>query len=187
LKVNLHNFQRSEEAELVFNGEDIHIDDLIEGEVVYPIKGKLVLQKIGDRFLLDGVITVVIKRKCAVCGEPFDDTLKVNLSDEFIIGEPDYSDDKEVELTQKDMNTFYLKDGILDVESVVRDYIITSLSTVPLCPVHRKKDREPVIYNLGDIEEKPADPRWAELRKLLEGGAEGGSSKEETNTQTGKK
>ncbi len=187
MKINLHNFMRSEEAELIFEGEQMHIDDLIEGEIITPIDGGLVLKKIGDRFLLEGTLNITVKRICAVCGEPFNDHLQVNIYDEFVIGDPDWLGEKEKELTQKDMDTFYLKDGILDVESVVRDYIITSLSTVPLCPVHNKKDRQPVVYNLGNVEDKPSDPRWDELRKLLEGGAEGGSSKEETNTQKGKK
>ena len=187
MKINLHSFARSDDAEIILEPEEFHIEDLIEGDVKYPITGSIVLRKIGDRFLLEGTLTVVVARKCAVCGEPFDDKLTLNISDEFVIGVSDYEGEKEVELTAKDMDTFYLKDGILDVESVVRDYIITSLSTVPLCPVHREKGREPVVYNLGNIEENDIDPRWAELRKLLEGGAEGGSSQEEGDTQKGKK
>jgi len=180
MDINLHGFMKSEESEIIFEGEDFEIEDIVEGEIIYPIQGKLKLMKLGDRFLLNGHIKLYVKRKCAVCGKVFDEKVDIDINDEFIIGEPDYGDSQEIELTKKDMDTFYLKDGILDVASVVRDYIITTLDTVPLCDEHKRKDRKPVVYNLGNVEEK--DPRWSELRKLLEGGANSGSSEKETNS-----
>ena len=178
--INLHSFKRREESEIIFEGKDFQIEDIIEGEIVYPIEGTLKLIKLGDRFLLDGHIKLHVRRKCAVCGEPVNEKVEIDINDEFVIGEPDYGDSQEIELTKKDMDTFYLKDGILDVASVVRDYIITTLDTVPLCDEHKRKDRKPVVYNLGNVEDK--DPRWSELRRLLEGGAKSGSSEEETNS-----
>ena len=180
MNINLHSFMKGEESEIIFEVEDFQLEDIVEGEIIYPIKGKLKLMKLGDRFLLDGHIELHVRRKCAVCGELVDEKVDIDIDDEFVIGEPDYGGSQEIELTKKDMYTFYLKDGILDVASVVRDYIITTLDTVPLCDGHKRKDRKPVVYNLGDVEEK--DPRLSDLRKLLEGGAKSGSSEEETNS-----
>ncbi len=183
-KLNLQSLLKIENPEVIIDGSELKPGELIEGEVIPPIEGKLTLQRLGDRFVLRGRLKVKVRRNCAVCGKPYEEKVRLHIDEEFIIGVPDYGDETEVELTSKDMDTFYTPDGTLDVDEVVRDHIITEMPSVPLCPEHRSKDRQKVVYNLGDIEEG-VDPRWAELRKLLKGGAKDGRSKEKGNKEKG--
>jgi len=183
-KLNLQSLLKVENPEIIIDGSELRPGELIEGELIQPIEGQLVLRRLGDRFVLQGNLRVKVRRNCAVCGKPYEERVRLHIDEEFVIGTPDYGDATEVELSSKDMDTFYAPDGLLDVDEVVRDHIITEMPSVPLCPEHRSKDRQKVVYNLGDVDEG-VDPRWAELRKLLKGGAKDGRSEEKGDEKEG--
>lgn len=138
----------------------------------YHIKGHvdvdLTLSRSEDSVFVNGTIKFTHKLQCSRC---LKEILKTQTEKIEVHYAPFPILDKEIELTEEDVNTIFYRGNLLDLDQPIRDAIILSIPIKPLC----KPDCKGLCPRCGkdlnegkcDCAEKAIDPRWKALEKLL--------------------
>jgi uncharacterized protein len=127
------------------------------------------IQKVGEEFYCHGFVSVPIEQECSRCLNPFDGELSGDLS--FIIKT---SDAKIPQKGMEEEDIIYVRANkpVVDLNEIIRESLILSLPSKPLC----NEDCKGLCPNCGvNLNEEScecrggeADERWEGLRDLLE-------------------
>jgi uncharacterized protein len=98
--------------------------------------------------------------------------------------------EKEIELTEEDINTIFTSYEFIDLTQIIRDYIILSIPMKPLCSDECKGICAVCGANLNKIdcghkEKEEIDPRWEKLYEMI-GGKDGSSKKKSIKNKSKK-
>jgi uncharacterized protein len=145
-------------------------DIKLKGDVQVSLR----VSRFGSKVLVDGWFTAVVFLVCSRCLKEFSFPIKNNFSIEYIpYMEP--SKEQEHELTREELDvSFYYGDEI-DIEDLIREYVLLSVPMKPLC----KLDCQGICPECGtDLNETPVhrsgcgtekiDPRLTPLKRLKE-------------------
>jgi uncharacterized protein len=107
----------------------VHVQEPIEGlrtelaqvPVDRPVEAELLMESVVEGVLASGPVTGTMRLSCARCLDPFDATFEVEVQELFVReagpGEDEYP----------------LHEGIVDVEPMIRDVVVTAMPFAPLC------------------------------------------------------
>ncbi|WP_374727390.1 YceD family protein [Haloactinomyces albus] len=131
-----------------------------EGE---PIELDLLLEAVVEGVLVSGTARASLTGECARCLDPVSDEVEVEFRELFAYPESatDTSTDED-EVSR-------VEDDLIDLEPLVRDTVLTSLSPAPLC----SPDCQGLCAGCGvkwaeldpQHHHETMDPRWAALRE----------------------
>ncbi len=107
----------------------VHVEEPIEGletELARvpsgrPVEAELMMESVVEGVLASGPITGTMRFSCARCLKPFDATFEVEVQELFA---------KDVQAGEAE---YPLREGILDVEPMIRDVVVTAMPFAPLC------------------------------------------------------
>ncbi len=164
------------EKEIIFNKENIEIDELVGNAKV-----SIIIIKSTNIYELKGSIIFRLKLQCARCLEYFEKDYKEEF--DIIVRRGQDKFEKELELKEEDINTIFVNYDFIDLTQIIRDYIILSIPMKPLCSSECKGICEVCGINLnkkdcGHKKVETIDPRWEKLYEIL--GGKHGSSKEKS-------
>ncbi len=151
----------------------LELDDP-EVVVLEPVKGHLRLTRVSEGVLVEGELCMVVEVACARCLEPTSVVLEFEICEQFrpttelpggppVMGPADADDADEATLIDAQ--------HVLDITELVRQAALVSVPLHPLCrpdcaglcPTCGKD------LNTGPCECVPEpDPRWEELRSMIE-------------------
>lgn len=123
-------------------GEEVHLD--------------LVLEVIGDDLVVTGSVTFPWTGGCRRCLADVDSSSAVRLREVF-------------ERRPVEGETYQLGDGVVDLESMVRETVLLALPLAPLCAndcVGPAPDKFPTLIPSDEPDVEARDPRWAALDDL---------------------
>jgi uncharacterized protein len=125
-----------------------------------PVEGDLLLESLVEGILVSGRLRGTMRLRCARCLGEFEQRFDIEVS-ELFMREPDPEEE----------HYSLAPDGVLDMESMVRDAVVLAMPFSPLCRADCKGicERCGGDRNLAQCEcgETPADPRWAGLERLF--------------------
>ena len=135
-----------------------------EGE---PIELNLLAESVVEGVLVSGTATAKLTGECARCLDPVSEEIEVEVRELFAY--PDSATDAS---TDEDEVSRIVDDHI-DLEPVVRDTMLLSLSTAPVC----SPDCQGLCSGCGarwaelapDHTHETIDPRWAALKERFGG------------------
>jgi len=120
--------------------------------------------------VVEGDINARIEIDCTRCLKPVETELDIPFSVSYTSPEH-YTDEKETELHQGDLDLAISEDDRIDLKEVAREQILLNLPEQVLCTEDCKglcakcgADRNLINCN---CEEKEIDPRWAALKDLI--------------------
>ncbi len=151
-----------QELERTITLNDENVDDALVSLDILRFKKKV---------LIEGSIKTSINLKCSRCLKEYGFPLNLNFREEYNPAE-EISNDKDRELTKKEMDLgFYINDEI-DINEIVTEQVLLSVPMNPLCGPECKG----LCPGCGkDLNEGPCkcrkeetDPRLAPLNKLRE-------------------
>jgi uncharacterized protein len=120
--------------------------------------------------VVEGEISARLEIDCTRCLKPVETLLDIPFSVSYTSPE-NYTDEKETELHQSDLDLAVSEDDRIDLKEVTREQILLNLPEQVLCSEDCKglcekcgADRNLINCN---CEEKEIDPRWAALKDLI--------------------
>ena len=138
-----------------------------------PLDLDLRLEAVMEGVLVSGTVSAQVEGQCVRCLDPIARGLVVDLQELYAYPDREYDEDEETELHQ-------VEGDLMDLEPVLRDAVVLARPFQPVC----RDDCPGLCPQCGArLEDDPehghdvADPRWAALQGLLEGGAESGLEK----------
>lgn len=142
-------------------------------ELAGPIDGKVRLQRTNRGILLRGTVAAPVRRTCSRCLEPFVETVRLQLAEEFL---PTIDPQRGVALPPPAADEEALSIDAqhqIDLGAVVHDELVVSEPMHPLC----RADCPGLCAGCGrhmdvgscDCATNEPDPRLAALARLLEG------------------
>ncbi len=170
------------EKEIDFNKEDVEVEELLGNGNV-----KFLILKSSNLYEVKGVIAFKLNLQCSRCLEFYEKEYKEEF--EVIVRRGEEKLDKDVKLTEEDINTIFVNYDYMDLTQVIRDYIILSIPMKPLCSSECKGLCQVCGTNLNKKDckhnkEMEIDERWKKLYEIL--GGEDGSSKKKGVKNKGK-
>jgi uncharacterized protein len=122
------------------------------------------LESVSEGVLVSGTVSAPVQGECGRCLDPVDNTLNVYVSEMFA-----YPDTLTFDTTEED-EVHRVLDDLIDLEPVVRDYVVLALPRTPLC----RPDCAGLCSECGqrlddlppDHAHEAIDPRWAALTNL---------------------
>jgi uncharacterized protein len=107
----------------------VHVQEPIDGlgtelaqvPVDRPVEAELLMESVVEGVLASGPVTGTMRLSCARCLEPFDVTFEVDVQELFV---------REVRPGEDE---YPLHEGIVDVEPMIRDVVVTAMPFAPLC------------------------------------------------------
>lgn len=168
MKINVSDIKRSHGLSRTLRFEE---EVRPEGvELTAPVQADLKLTNVGSRILLEGDLRTRVRQQCSRCAAEFDGPLEVEVEEQFLPHDsPEVPQGEEIEPDQ--LNVFTYEDDIIEIDEVIRQNLVASLPTKPLCA----EDCRGLCYGCGanlnekscDCEsEESVDPRWGKLRDL---------------------
>ncbi len=143
---------------------------LTEGRTESPVHLKIKLRRKGKAIKAVGRVKGEIKLVCSRCAEEF--PFRINSSFSLDLLPLESLTSGEVELEEKDMDTAFYRDGILDLDALTADQINLSIPMKPLCKSNCKGICPVCGANRNKVNcgHKPEsrDPRFSQLKFLLE-------------------
>jgi uncharacterized protein len=141
-------------------------------KIVGPIRGQVRFSRVGDEILVTGELETSVELTCSRCLTTFQAPVSFEIEEEF---RPTIDITSGVHLPQEpdqDSATLIDEHHILDLAEVMRQDLLLSLPTSPLCrpdclglcPVCGQNLNE----KLCDCDKEEIDPRWEALRESLE-------------------
>lgn len=117
-----------------------------------------------------GTITSEINIDCTRCLEPVREKLEIPFTASYISPE-NYTEEKEVELKDDDLDIAVSEDNQIDLKELAREQILLNLPEQVLC----KEDCKGLCAKCGasrnlincNCDERETDPRWAALGNLI--------------------
>ena len=147
--------------EIDLSGEDVKLKSnvALEGKVIKKIMQANV----------EGALNAGIEIECSRCLQPIDRKLDFSFEAAFVT-EENYTESKEAELKETDLDVSIFDGAKIDVNELVREQILLNLPAqefcsencrglCPKCGVNRN------LINCN-CEEKEVDPRWSALKNL---------------------
>jgi uncharacterized protein len=143
----------------------VHVEESIEGletELARvppdrPVEAELLMESVVEGILASGPVTGTVRYSCARCLQPFDATFQMEVQ-ELFAREATASEDE-----------YPLREGIVDVEPLLRDVVVTAMPFAPLC----RPDCLGLCSRCGsDLNAGPCscgpetDVRWSVLSKI---------------------
>jgi uncharacterized protein len=143
----------------------VHIEERVGGlqtelarvESDRPVEADLLMESVVEGILASGPVEGVVAFSCARCLKPFEDGFRVEVQELFAGG------------AEADEEAYRIEEGVLDLEPLIRDAVVTSLPFAPLC----RPDclglcaRCGGDLNLGECSCPPeADARWEALSQI---------------------
>lgn len=107
----------------------IHVEETIAGlqnelarvDGERPVEADLLMESVVEGILASGPVAGVVALSCARCLKPFEDGFRVEVQELFAAaGAPDEQE-------------YRIEEGMLDLEPMIRDAVVTSLPFAPLC------------------------------------------------------
>jgi uncharacterized protein len=144
------------------------------GVIGIPVGNQVVvdvrLESVVEGVLVSGTASATLTGQCSRCLEPLTDSLEVDLTELFAYP------DTITEATTDPDEVSRVIDGLVDLESVVRDAVLLALPQAPLCA----EDCQGLCPECGgkraelgtDHRHEMIDPRWAALKLRLRGSEE---------------
>ena len=147
------------------SSREIHLAEPIEGlatelaevPTARPVRADLLLESVVEGILVSGPVRAEAALRCARCLAPFEDMLRVEVTELFAPG----ADERD--------EAYPLGDGTIDLEPMLRDAVVLSLPFSPLC----REDCRGLCERCGgdrNLDEctcpAEVDPRWAALNEL---------------------
>jgi uncharacterized protein len=107
----------------------VHVEEPIEGletelarvPVGRPVEADLLMESVVEGILASGPVTGTVRYSCARCLKRFDDTFEVEVQELFA------KEDRAGE------DEYPLREGIVDVEPLLRDVVVGAMPFAPLC------------------------------------------------------
>lgn len=132
------------------------LDDVVEVDGV--------LESLVDGILVRGAVDAAAEVRCARCLRPTRTDLHIDVAELFRDPARTSPDDEPVE------EGYEIRDGLLDIDALVRDALAPSVGVAPLCRV----DCAGLCAGCGadlntttcSCAPAPADPRWSALAQL---------------------
>ncbi|WP_170301510.1 YceD family protein [Saccharopolyspora hirsuta] len=156
-----HAYKRSAPAPAGFGLDMIKVP---EGE---PVELDLLAESVVEGVLVSGTAVAHLAGECVRCLDPISDELEVEVRELFAY--PDSATDA----TSDDDEVERVVDDLVDLEPVVRDAMLLSLPSAPLC----SPDCQGLCSGCGvkwaelapDHTHETIDPRWAALQERFGG------------------
>jgi uncharacterized protein len=122
------------------------------------------LESVSEGVLVSGTVTGPIQGECGRCLRQINDSLAVEIQELYA-----YENSTTVETTEED-EVGRLQDDLIDLEPALRDAVVLTLPTTPLC----RDDCPGLCPECGvhwddlpaDHSHQQIDPRWAGLSQL---------------------
>lgn len=149
------------------------------------LRVKLELRRINNRrVVVEGRLSGQVSGPCSRCLEPVPYALEVEV---FVTFEPEGAvvgsgaDGEEIELSSDDLDVMTYRDGVIDLEELVRESLILELKPFPPCPESDPERCAEYARRIAELAEgvadealsegddggeRPIDPRWASLKAL---------------------
>ena len=142
----------------------VHVEERLGGlqtelarvDTERPIEVDLLMESVVEGILASGPVEAVVALSCARCLKPFEDGFRVEVQELFAGGGAADED-------------YRIDEGIVDLEPLIRDAVVTSLPFAPLC----RPDclglcsRCGGDLNLGECSCPPeTDARWEALSQI---------------------
>lgn len=153
---------------------DVTVPERIGEGMLYLDAGANLELDLRLESLVDGILATVDARaeltgECSRCLQPIAREWNGHVAELFGFAAGDESLD------------YFVKDDLIDLEGPLRDAVVLELPFQPLCedgclglnPETGEKLTEPLPEPEADV-----DPRWAQLRELLEDGGDGADKRE---------
>jgi uncharacterized protein len=129
-----------------------------------PLDLDLRLESVMEGVLVSGIVTAPVRGQCGRCLESFGDEVEVDVQELFVYPESTTAE------TSEDDELPRLHGDFLDLEPVLRDALVLTLPTNPLC----RDDCAGLCSECGarwedlpsDHSHDQVDPRWAALQSL---------------------
>jgi uncharacterized protein len=122
-----------------------------------PVQADLLMESVVEGILASGPVEAVVALSCARCLKPFEEGFRVEVQELFAgpaaVGDEDYRIDE----------------GVLDLEPLIRDAVVTSLPFAPLCRPDCRGlcTRCGGDLNVGECSCPPeTDARWEALSQI---------------------
>lgn len=160
----------------------IGVDQLLDGDkkisvklasdAQYQTEGDVdvdvTLNRSGGKILIKGEVKFTHKLQCSRC---LKEILRPRTEKIEVLYVPSTLLDRELELTEADVNTLFYEGDVIDLEQPVRDAIILSMPMTPVC----RPDCKGLCPRCGkdlneeecDCTKRKIDPRWEALEKSL--------------------
>jgi uncharacterized protein len=97
-----------------------------------PLRVKIGIYPIEDKYMLKGEFTGGLKVNCDRCLEPFHHSLHSEFQLFFILSRPEISEE-ETELNEEDIEIIFLETEELELDDVIREQIYLSLPMKFIC------------------------------------------------------
>jgi len=153
---------------VAFAPEEIDLEGE-NAELKSPVKVEGTLTKRIAQADLEGGISTDIIIECSRCLQPVEKSLNVPFDVSYVAPEH-YSQAKEIELREDDLEVALFDGQNIDIKELVREQILLNLPTQEFCSDDCKGlcPKCGANRNLIDCncEEKEVDPRWSALRNL---------------------
>lgn len=168
MKINVSDIKRSHGL-----SQKLHFEKEVqfEGvELTTPLVADLKLTNVGSRILVEGDLRTRVRQECSRCATDFDEPLHVEVEEQFLPHDsPEVPQGEEIEPDQ--LNVFTYEDDVIEIDEVIRQNLVASLPSKPLCSEECKGLCSGCGANLNekacDCEsEESIDPRWGALRDL---------------------
>ncbi len=97
-----------------------------------PINVKLEIYRVGQKYMLNGVIEGALKVVCDRCLETYVQNIKSEFNS-FLIPAPDDAEKAELELMEDDMEVVFIRDDEVNPHDIIREQLYLSLPIKCLC------------------------------------------------------
>lgn len=106
-------------------------NDHIE-EIESPINVKIEIYRVGQKYVLKGVLKGVLKIACDRCLESYSQEVESEFNS-FLIPAPENEEKVELELMEDDMEVVFVRDDEVDLHDIIREQLYLSLPIKCLC------------------------------------------------------
>lgn len=157
-----HEFEFSlAPSEIELESETVKLKDKIK------VQGNLTKQTAQTD--VEGKISAQVEIECTRCLQPVEKKLEIPFLVTFVAPE-NYTEEKESELRDEDLNVSILESSQVDLTEIVREQILLHMPERVYCRENCQGFCQKCGANLNLIncncEEKEIDPRWAALKNL---------------------
>ena len=144
--------------------QDLDLTSLAMAQVLDPLLLDGVLESVVDGLLVRGALTARLRLECARCLQPLEREVQADVVELF-------SDPQDVEHPDDVEEGYEIRDGTLDLDTLLRDALAPAVPVQPLC----RPDCAGLCPTCGidrnvvscDCRDDATDSRWAALSGLL--------------------
>ena len=166
MKVNVSDIKRSHGlSQVLRHREEVSVDGL---ELTAPLDVDLKLTNVGSRILVEGTLRTRVNLPCSRCAADHDENLDVRVDEQFLPHDsPEVPQGEDFEPEQ--LSVFTYENDEIDIDEVVRQNLVASLPSRPLCSEDCRGLCARCGANLNEKaceceSESSVDPRWGALQ-----------------------